>query len=74
MRSADITAAATWGGSTQVSEDEGLEDGYPSDGILQVEEEEEVGLLDLHFSLFVIVHFILLFIEARCDSSSYVVA
>ena len=41
MRSADITAAATWGGSTQVSEDEGLEDGYPSDGIIQVEEEEE---------------------------------
>ncbi|XP_071504196.1 pericentriolar material 1 protein-like [Diadema antillarum] len=41
MRSADITAAATWGGSTQVSDDEGLEDGYPSDGIVQVEEEEE---------------------------------
>ncbi|XP_041455234.1 pericentriolar material 1 protein-like isoform X3 [Lytechinus variegatus] len=41
MRSADITAAATWGGSTQVSEDEGLEDGYPGDALLQVEEEEE---------------------------------
>ena len=51
MRSADITAAATWGGSTQVSEDEGLEDGYPSDGILQVEEEEEEEQVGFIFSL-----------------------
>ena len=39
MRSADVTAAGTWGGSTQASDDE--EDAYPSDGIVQVEEEEE---------------------------------
>ena len=39
MRSADVTAAGTWGGSTQASDDD--EDAYPSNGIVHVEEEEE---------------------------------
>ncbi|XP_072039605.1 LOW QUALITY PROTEIN: uncharacterized protein [Amphiura filiformis] len=38
MRSADVTAAGTWGGSTQASDDE---DAYAINGIVQVEEEEE---------------------------------
>ncbi|XP_070552866.1 pericentriolar material 1 protein-like isoform X23 [Ptychodera flava] len=42
--SADVTTQATWGGSTthlSDIDDEEVDDGYPSDGIVQVEEEEE---------------------------------
>nr|XP_006820342.1 PREDICTED: pericentriolar material 1 protein-like [Saccoglossus kowalevskii] len=45
--SADVTTQATWGGSTTHMSDmddedeEDVDDGYPSDGIVQVEEEEE---------------------------------
>ena len=47
MRSADMTAAGTWGGSTLISEDD---EAYPSDGIIQVEEEEEqVNMLPHHY-------------------------
>ncbi|XP_077983903.1 pericentriolar material 1 protein-like isoform X6 [Glandiceps talaboti] len=42
--SVDVTTQATWGGSTthmsDIDDDE-VDDGYPSDGIVQVEEEEE---------------------------------
>lgn len=39
MRSADVTAAATWGGSSQMSD--GEDDGYPNDDVILAEEEEE---------------------------------